>query len=52
MRAWRLRLALRDARSVARYASCMDRGRLKKGTVRAQGQVDAAALRERFSLKE
>ena len=26
--------------------------RLKKGTVRAQDQVDAAALRERFSLKE
>jgi hypothetical protein len=25
--------------------------RLKKGTVRAQDQVDAAALRERFSLK-
>jgi len=26
--------------------------RLKKGTVRSQDQVDAAALRERFSLKE
>ncbi len=26
--------------------------RLKKGTVRAQDQVDAAALRERFSLKD
>jgi hypothetical protein len=26
--------------------------RLKKGTVRAQDQVDAAALRERFRLKE
>jgi predicted nucleotidyltransferase len=26
--------------------------RLKKGTVRSQDQIDAAALRERFSLKE
>lgn len=26
--------------------------RLKKGTVRARDHVDAAALRERFSLKE
>jgi len=26
--------------------------RMKKGTIRAQDQVDAAALRERFKLKE
>ena len=38
--------------TLVRVASPAALYRLKKGTVRLQDQVDAAALRERFNLKE